>query len=135
MAKSPRKCFLVRQSHRYGVLVVCGVMDLCVHFLISWWPRRDRALGSRNGTGVLAVPGDGANNYIYTRVASGVVRNPDHFRTDIPADARQLWGEPLLLRDVGRAQFADFVPHPSYGHVSILFEGGSEESNRAFGHI
>ena len=129
--KVQESVFLCAKATCDGVLVVCGLVDLCIHFLISWWPRRDRALGSRNGISTLAVLGDGANNYIYTRVASGVVRNPDHFRADIPADARQLWGEPLLLRDVGRAQFADFVPHPPYGHVSILFEGGSEESNRA----
>ena len=135
MAKSSRKCFLVRQSDRDGVLVVCGLVDLCIHILISWWPRRDRALGSRNGISALAVPGDGANNYIYTRVASGVVRNPDHFCSDIPSDARQLWGKSLLLRDAGRTEPADVVPHPPYGYVGILFEGGSEESNRAFGYI
>ena len=68
--KNPRKCVLMCESDRDGLLVVCGVVDLCIHLLIPWWSRRDRALGARYGARALAIPRDGSSNHFHIGLAT-----------------------------------------------------------------
>ena len=131
MAKDQGERVPDRQGNRHGLLAIRWLVDVCFCILLPRRSRHHRPLVPTIRSGSVAVPDTCSADHFPARLAARMVRNSNHLRADIPAAARNLRRQSILLCYVGGAEPADILPHATDGHVGLLFERRAQKTDRA----